>query len=159
MAILSCPSRSEGLTKPPSAADRTRQALSSERVTTIVGVENYDHLVLFPFVPYAVSLSLSLNYREMRRSKIPVLRSRARLAFEVNCNTLKRLGSTFVTAASMAEIGLKTLKEVDRVYLQVLDDSRVRSMGNAGTANTVACQSHLADSVVPRLEFIFAPVL
>jgi hypothetical protein len=127
MAVLSCPSRSDGLVDAPSATERTRQALSSERITTLVGGENHDQLVMSPFVPYAVSLSLSLNYREMRRSKVPLLRSRARLAFEVNCNTLQQLGSIFMSAASIAEIGLRTLKEVDRVYLQVLDDSRRKS--------------------------------
>jgi hypothetical protein len=90
----------------------------------MVGHEYCHQLVLFPFVPYAVSLSLSVNYREMRRSKIPMFRARARIAFEANCGILKQLGKIFWTAAVMAEMGSKTLEEVDRVYSQVTDETR-----------------------------------
>lgn len=87
----------------------------------MAGHEFRDQLVLLPFVPYAISLSLSVNYREMRRSKIPMSRSRAKIAFEANCQILERLGEIFWSAAAMAEMGNLTLKELDRVYAQVAD--------------------------------------
>ncbi|EXJ73418.1 uncharacterized protein A1O5_03178 [Cladophialophora psammophila CBS 110553] len=100
-------------------APRTRQILSAERATAMVGHEFRDQLVLLPFVPYAVSLSLSVNYRELRRSKIPMYRSRARNALEMNCRILETLGEIFWSAAVMADMGNVTLKELDRVYANV----------------------------------------
>ncbi|KAJ9660429.1 hypothetical protein H2198_002547 [Neophaeococcomyces mojaviensis] len=121
VAILSCRSRPDEPKNygPPSA--RIRQAFSTDKVTAMAGHEFRDQLVLLPFVPYAISLSLSVNYREMRRSKIPMSRSRAKIAFEANCQILERLGEIFWSAAAMAEMGNLTLKELDRVYAQVAD--------------------------------------
>lgn len=51
-------------------------------------------------------------------------RARARIAFEANCGILKQLGEMFWSAAVMAEMGSMTLKEVDRVFSQVIDESR-----------------------------------
>lgn len=51
-------------------------------------------------------------------------RARARISFEANCGILKQLGEIFWSAAVMAEMGDKILKEVDRVYSQVTDETR-----------------------------------
>lgn len=130
---------------------RTRQAFSTERVTGIVGHEHRHRLVLFPFVPYAISLSLSVSYREMRRSKIPMLRARARIAFEANCLILKELGEKFSSAAVMADMGNMTLEEVDRAYSRVTDESRRRQ--SIGLAGPVTGKSEVTKIIDLRLGF------
>jgi hypothetical protein len=92
--------------------------------------DSFVQFVLFPFIPYAISLSLSVNYREMRRSQVPMLRSRARIAFEANCRSLQRLGGIFWSAANMAKTGEMMLREIDRVYFQVVDGSRRKSVAD-----------------------------
>lgn len=90
----------------------------------MMGQECGDLVTLFPFVPYSVSLCLSVAYRELRRSKISLSRARARLAFEENCHILDRLGVIFSQAATMADMGRATLAELDRVYNNIVDSSR-----------------------------------
>lgn len=90
----------------------------------MVGNECYKQLVLLPFVPYAVSLSLSVVYRDLRHSKIPMHRARSRKALEANCRILESLGEIFWSAAAMANMGNLTLKELDRVYSTVSDEAR-----------------------------------
>lgn len=102
-----------------STASRTRQSHAAEKITAIVSHEPHGHLSLFPFVPYAVSLSLSVAYREIRRSKVPMYRSRAQNAMEANCSLLADLGEIFWSAEAMAELGNMVLKELSRVYSDV----------------------------------------
>lgn len=93
-----------------------RQSLASSHISSTTIKEVRDQLVLFPFIPYAFSLSLSVAYREMRHNKMPMSRARARTQFQNNCEVLNRLGDIFWSASVMAEMGKSTLKEMDRVY-------------------------------------------
>lgn len=80
-----------------------------------------EQLIMFPFVPYAVSLSLSIAYCEMRHSKAPMYRGRARDHFKANCEVLQRLGEAFWSASTIAAMGNSILEEMDRVYSTVAD--------------------------------------
>lgn len=107
------------------SASKNRQMLATERLTAILNQGSFSQLVFYPFIPYACSLCLSINYREMRKTKIPLFRTRARTAFDINCKTLKRLGQTFRSAAATAEMAGSILEEMDRVYIQVFEESRI----------------------------------
>src|SRR5947209_4918888 len=97
VAMLSC--RSQSLQEPPrSSASYVRQSLSAARVTTIVGEEFHGQLSLLPIVPYAVSLSLRISYRDLRLSKAPIFRTRARRQLLANCAILRELGNIFWSA-------------------------------------------------------------
>jgi hypothetical protein len=98
-----------------------RQTLSASRVTSIVGHEFRDQLSFFPFVPYAVSLSLSVVYREMRQSKVPMYRTRAQVSTLENCKVLDGLKDIFWTAAVMADMAHATLTELNRVHSMIFD--------------------------------------
>jgi hypothetical protein len=140
VAILSCHPVSSGSDRTISSSQKIRQLWSSERATSLVDQEFRDQLVLLPFVPYAVSLSLSVNYRELRRSKIPAHRARARIGVEVNCRILERLGKIFGSAAVMAETGSITLKELDRVCTSVKHDEQRKAYDNShADTNTGKC--------------------
>ena len=120
VAILSYRSKSSERTS-HSSASYVRPSFSASRVTSIVGDEFYGQLVLFPFVPYAVSLSLSVAYREMRHNKVPMYRARAQVDHRTNCHVLENLGKIFWSASVMAEMGKSTLRELDKVYSSVTD--------------------------------------
>lgn len=122
--MLSCHSK---IGEPPnhSSPAYVRQSRSASQVTSIFSQEGWGQLVLLPFVPYAVSLSLRVAYREMRSTKIPLYRGRARAQLQENCTILERLGETFSSASTMAEMGISTLQEMDRVYSAV-KESRQR---------------------------------
>ena len=120
-AILSCRSSSCDVRLSSSAA-QVRQNLSATRLTAMHGDEFRNQVVLLPFVPYAISLSLSVAYREMRRSKVPMYRARAQNDVKANCRSLDQLGEIFWTARIMAQMGNATLRELDRVRSNVSDD-------------------------------------
>lgn len=117
VTILSC--RSKTLTDTQrSSTSYLRQTLSTSTLTSTISQELRD-LVLFPFVPYAVSLALSISYREMRHGKISLHRARARTQFQLLSDALSELKGSFRSAANTAEMGKKLLKEMDRVVSTV----------------------------------------
>jgi hypothetical protein len=125
VAILSCRFKNwEDLQR--SSTSYLRQSLSSLRVTATICRESRDQLVLFPFVPYAVSLSLSIAYREMRYNKVSMYRARARAQFQKSCDALEELGEVFWSASTMAEMGKATLREMDRVFSTVAASEQQR---------------------------------
>jgi hypothetical protein len=115
VAMLSYRSKAWGNPK-RSSLSYLRQCLASSRVSTITGYEIREQLILFSFVPYAFSLSLSVAYREMRHSRVSMNRARARIQFQSNCDVLSELGEIFSSASTMSEMGKSTLKEMDRVF-------------------------------------------
>ncbi|KFY82221.1 hypothetical protein V500_10714 [Pseudogymnoascus sp. VKM F-4518 (FW-2643)] len=149
VTILSC--RSKWMTDlQRSSAPYIRQSLSTSTLSSTVGRELHDQLVLFPFVPYALSLSLSIAYREMRHGKIPLHRARARAQFQTICDALSDLRDVYRSAATTAELGKKLLKEMDRVVSTVAvsgtktpmeataqNQTHVGNMGNRSSALAV----------------------
>jgi hypothetical protein len=161
IAILSCRSKSYSDLQ-RSSVPYLRQSLAALHVTTHVShyldLPLQDQLVLFRFIPYAVSLSLSIAYREMRHSKIPLYRARARDQVQANCTVLQRLGEVWYEAEKMAEMAMKTIREVERVITfisgveqrgwsgaVIIAEGNENGIGNANATNTRRSQS------VPRV--------
>jgi hypothetical protein len=142
--MLSC--RSQSLQESsPSSASFVRQSLSAAKVTSIVGDEYHNQLSLLPMVPYAVSLSLRVCYRDLRLSKAPMLRTRARKQLLRNCTILRELGEIFWSAVVMVELAEKTICEMDKVY------STIASAQQHHTANEAIVTAH-TDEAVPNVE-------
>ncbi|KAF5529003.1 transcription factor [Fusarium mexicanum] len=97
-------------TLPPPSAN-ARRSLAAERIACAV---LHDHLSPMPFVPYAVCLALSVEYRKMRHSRLPMFRSRAMHAFRRNCEMLRKFGDYFWSANVVAGLGERVLKEMER---------------------------------------------
>ncbi|KAG6020413.1 hypothetical protein E4U41_002843, partial [Claviceps citrina] len=88
-------------TLPPPSAN-ARRSLAAERIACAVP---RDHLSPMPFVPYAVSLALSVEYRKMRHSRLPMFRARAMSSFRRNCEMLRSYGAHFWSANVVANLG------------------------------------------------------
>ncbi|KAM0345983.1 hypothetical protein ACHAPU_006037 [Fusarium lateritium] len=97
-------------TLPPPSAN-ARRSLAAERIACAV---LRDHLSPMPFVPYAVCLALSVEYRKMRHSRLPMFRARAMHAFRRNCEMLRKFGDFFWSANVVAGLGERVLKEMER---------------------------------------------
>ncbi|KAG5972699.1 hypothetical protein E4U55_000773 [Claviceps digitariae] len=97
-------------TLPPPSAN-ARRSLAAERIACAVP---RDHLSPLPFVPYAVSLALSVEYRKMRHSRLPMFRARAMSSFKRNCEMLRQYGDHFWSANVVANLGERVLKEMER---------------------------------------------
>lgn len=113
--ILSCRlprpgTRTAASTLPPASAN-ARRSLAAERIAHAVPRDNLSPV---PFVPYAVSLALSVEYRKMRHSRLPMFRARAMHAFNRNCEMLRKFGEYYWSASVVAGLGERVLKEMER---------------------------------------------
>ncbi|OAA45424.1 Transcription factor [Metarhizium rileyi] len=97
-------------TLPPPSAN-ARRSLAAERIACAVP---RDHLSPVPFIPYAISLALSVEYRKMRHSRLPMFRARAMSSFKRNCEMLRKYGDHFWSANVVAGLGERVLKEMER---------------------------------------------
>ncbi|EED18665.1 fungal specific transcription factor, putative [Talaromyces stipitatus ATCC 10500] len=117
VAILSCRS-----TERPSNND-FRQIYAASKINSIVeqDIRNQKRLLVFlPFIPYAVSLSLSISYNQMRYTRVAMYRTRAREELQFTCGLLEQLGTHFYVASAMASMGKATIAEIDRVSENML---------------------------------------
>ncbi|KOS18018.1 hypothetical protein ESCO_003080 [Escovopsis weberi] len=97
-------------TLPPPSAN-ARRSLAAERIACAIPM---NCLSASPLIPYAVSLALSVEYRKMRHSRLPMFRARAMNAFKRNCALLRRYGDHFWSARVVAGLGERVLKEMER---------------------------------------------
>ncbi|KAK1995535.1 fungal-specific transcription factor domain-containing protein [Colletotrichum falcatum] len=133
IAILSCripvgSTRSEHL-----SLAQARQSLSAIKITVIV--EQFgSSLAHMTFVPYAVSLSLRVAYRELRSSKVPMLTARSRRQLQSTCRVLRELGGMFRSALVMVDLAEQVIQEIDQVCSNALNEQNAND--SAGTPNT-----------------------
>ncbi|KAK2593645.1 hypothetical protein QQS21_008649 [Conoideocrella luteorostrata] len=97
-------------TLPPPSAN-ARRSLAAERIACAVP---RDHLSPVPLVPYAVSLALSVEYRKMRHSRLPMFRARAMSSFKRNYEMLRKYSDHFWSANVVAGLGERVLREMER---------------------------------------------
>ncbi|KAH8668946.1 hypothetical protein BX600DRAFT_510997 [Xylariales sp. PMI_506] len=124
VAILSC-RFPQGMNKSalPSRANNSRRSLSADRVTELVRDEFHKQLSFMPTIPYAVSLSLSVMYRKMRHSKIPMFRRRGKRSFTANTLLLRELADIFWCAKTMAAMAEQVLQEMDKAVASMAQES------------------------------------
>lgn len=128
VSMLSC--RFGSLDEPDRSSPASiRQHFSASRVMSIVGSEFSEDIVLLPFVPYAVSLCLRVSYRELRVSKVPLLRARARRQLLTTCVLLRRF-DTFASANTMADLAEQTVREMDKVAASIISGHRQVNTGS-----------------------------
>lgn len=76
-----------------------------------------------PIIPYAVSLSLSVMYRKMRYSQIPMFRERGLKAFDANTKLLKKLSEMFWCAKTMGGMAEQVLQEMGKAAVTKAQES------------------------------------
>ena len=108
-------------------------------------------------MPYAVSLSLSVAYREMRHNRVPMYRTRAQVDLKTNCRVLEKLGKIFWAASVTAEMGKSTLKEIDKVYSSVTERENQSSVHRPPTTEITANYPCL--SLSRPSEGLYAPLV
>jgi len=124
VAMLSC--RSHNLQEPMrSSSSYVRQNLSASKVTSMVAEDFHGRLSLI--VPYSVSLALRVFYRELRFTKVPLFRSRARRQLQMNCTILRELGEIFGVASSIADLAEQTLSEMDKAYSSIVQQQESKN--------------------------------
>lgn len=111
VAILSCRYKlSESLDG--TRVSSIRQGLAAVRIYSIVAVECGNSLPPHPVVPYAISLSMGVSYRQLRSSKLITHLNRAKASLEACCSLLEDLSPQWYSAEAMARLGRKALHQV-----------------------------------------------
>lgn len=99
-----------------------------------------------PFVPYALALSLSVSYRKMRYSKIPLYRLRGKTRFREVVGLLRALSGTFTCARVNAGLGEAILQEMDRTAKGLASSGGAAAAGAAPASNANPNASRTAPS-------------
>ncbi|KAL4814189.1 hypothetical protein BDW67DRAFT_166347 [Aspergillus spinulosporus] len=113
ISILSCRYRSPQHLS-GSRPSHTRQGLAAVRINSLVASECAQGLPPLPIIPYAVSLSMSVSYQELRSSKLITHFNRAKASLEACCDMLEELAS-WCSAEAMARLGRKALRQIDGI--------------------------------------------
>ncbi|KKY30288.1 putative fungal specific transcription factor [Diaporthe ampelina] len=154
VSVLSCRQPSSAFA--PSAPDQAhlphpninaRRSLSADRIADAVSFAlsfptSPDRITVVPFVPYALALSLSVSYRKMRYSKIPLYRLRGKVRFKEIVGMLKKLGETFTCARVNAGLGEAILQEMDKTAKGLVSSG-------AAAAAAAAAATAAANSTTP----------
>ncbi|TGJ78874.1 hypothetical protein E0Z10_g9891 [Xylaria hypoxylon] len=107
----------------PQPATNSRRSLAADRITSIVGEEFAGQVSYMPFIPYAVSLSLSVSYRKMRHSKVPMFRNRGKQAFRKNIQLLKSMDDMFWKSKTMVAMAEQVLNEMDKAVASLAQEN------------------------------------
>ncbi|KAJ9649482.1 hypothetical protein H2199_000257 [Coniosporium tulheliwenetii] len=91
-----------------------RQSLSAVRVISILSSESPEYLPPLPIIPYALSLAMSVAYRQFRQSKLQVHKNRAKEDLNTCCVLLNRLRTAWWSAGAMADLGTAALAKADK---------------------------------------------
>ncbi|KAB5536334.1 hypothetical protein GE09DRAFT_971768 [Coniochaeta sp. 2T2.1] len=89
-----------------------RRSIAADRILQIV--KQYD-VGPMPFIPYALSISLSVAYRKWRFSQIPMFRARGRAAFMEVLPVLEKWGCVFTSARINYNLAQKVVEGMEKV--------------------------------------------
>ncbi|KAK5118648.1 hypothetical protein LTR85_008113 [Meristemomyces frigidus] len=113
VAILS--HRSRGIKQIPRGThSNVRQRLCSSEIIRLMDSTYSRDLHGLPFIPYAVSLALSVAYQHLRQSQFEHQQEDARQAVRLCTKILQTLRRTWSSADTMAALAKKVLEELDR---------------------------------------------
>ncbi|CAG7917445.1 unnamed protein product [Penicillium olsonii] len=135
VAILSC------RYKPTDSIDgrlsSVRQGLAAVRIHSIVASECADSLPPLPVVPYSITLSMGVSYRQLRSSKLITHLDRAKASLEACCSLLEHISPYWYSAEAMARLGQKALHQIQGQTTQSKSEAR-----GAGALETVHVAPH-----------------
>jgi len=108
-----------------------RQGLAAIRIYSIVAVECENNLPPHPIVPYAISLSMGVSYRQLRSSKLITHSNRAKASLEACCSLLEKMSPQWYSAEAMARLGRRALHQIEHGEHQPQPQSQSQSQSQS----------------------------
>lgn len=108
------------------------------RIHSIVASECAGNLPPHPIVPYAISLSMGVSYRQLRSSRLITHFDRAKASLEACCSLLEDLSSQWYSAEAMARLGRKALQQIDHEHQRHSGDRSPPRSTNNGPVPTAS---------------------
>ncbi len=137
----------------PNPATNSRRSLAADRITSIVGDEFFGQLSYMPFIPYALSLSLSVSYRKMRHSKVPMFRNRGKRAFRNNMLLLKSMDDMFWKSKTMVAMAEQVLNEMDRAVASLAQENGLTDLSKRVEPVSQGERPHVQQEETRALDF------
>lgn len=100
-----------------------------------------DNLPPLPIVPYAISLSMGVSYRQLRSSKLITHFDRAKASLEACCSLLENLSPQWYSAEAMARLGRKALQQIDHEYQRQAGSGSEHSLTQPAVGTAVPAES------------------
>lgn len=126
--ILSCRLRTVN-EHPSSNISYLRQCSSAQQIASIMQQNSHTYFAPLPIIPYAISLSLAVAYKQLRRSKLATTREVTRKQLVTCSQALEELSATWWSAGTMAKLAKQALLQLENAPGAV--SSRVnRNNGN-----------------------------
>ncbi|KAL1961077.1 hypothetical protein VTO42DRAFT_4965 [Malbranchea cinnamomea] len=113
VSILSCRLRT-AKEHPSSSVSHIRQNNSSRQIVAIMQLQSHTSFAPLPVIPYAVSLSLAVAYKQLRQSKLETTRELARRQLILCSEALEKLSYTWWSAGTMAKLARKALLQLEK---------------------------------------------
>ncbi|PYH42912.1 transcription factor domain-containing protein [Aspergillus saccharolyticus JOP 1030-1] len=107
---------------------RNQRSLAAIRAQSIISRECTQELPPLPIISYALSLSMSVSYRQYRSSKLITHRKRAVADIEACCALLEHLSASWYSAESMARLGRKALQQIHESDPSLCEDTHGASV-------------------------------
>ncbi|KAJ5782207.1 transcriptional regulator family: Fungal Specific TF [Penicillium paradoxum] len=89
-----------------------RQGLAAVRIHSLVASECADDLPPLPIVPYSITLSMGVSYRQLRSSRLITHLDRAKASLKACRSLLEDLSRYWYSAEAMARLGQKALDQI-----------------------------------------------
>jgi hypothetical protein len=93
--------------------------------------QEFAHLPALPIVPWAVTLAMTVAYREFRVARVAARRNQSKRDCETACTTLEKLSDQWWTAEAMAKLGRKAVATFEgiscRKYLEETVEKRCQT--------------------------------
>ncbi|QDS75502.1 hypothetical protein FKW77_004871 [Venturia effusa] len=128
---------------PSSKSSYVRKGLSTVRVIQILAEESPNNLPPLPVLPWALSLAVANAYRQLRQSRVPTHRSRAKLELQKCCELLEKLRTNWWSAGRMADLGRAALKKASKASASVSGPGTQQERHTFTTAGTRRITSSL----------------
>lgn len=117
---------------PPSSMN-ARRSHSADRILDVI--KDYK-LSPMPFVPYAITLSLSVAYRKWRFSQLPMFRTRGGADFKKVLPVVQELGAIWSSARINGQLGQAVMLKLDRSEMMNRDRKRAKKTADAARAKS-----------------------
>ncbi|KAF7194045.1 Cutinase transcription factor 1 alpha [Pseudocercospora fuligena] len=113
-----------------SKSSYVRQSLGALEINRLMSSQLMPSLLPLPFLPYAISLALSVSYQHIRQAQFIHQQEDARQDFRQCCQILHRLRRTWSSADVIATISKKVLEQLEKATdLSVFRVSRFAEEG------------------------------
>lgn len=134
--------------QPLSTPSRVRQALSALQIPRLVNATYTDALPPLQVIPYALTLSMAVAYRQFRQARLENHRQAARRDWESSWSTLAGLSYKWWMAESFSRLGKKAMDKVVAISTDASRSGQKRKRRDMGAPEATETRETASSDIV-----------